>query len=112
MATTISTFAQADAAFNDATGLFEGGFWRKVVDEEGLGLGRAGAVVGNLPTVEAAGRAQVARGQFNDPAVAQVYNIIASLDPMVAVNVAASGGGVYGKVASAGSALRRLHRRY
>jgi hypothetical protein len=112
MATTISTFAQADAACNDATRRFDGGLWRNVVGEEGLGLGRAGSVVGNLPTVEPAVRAQDARGQLNDPAVAQVHNIIASLDPMVAANAATSGGGVYGKVASAGSALRRLHRRY
>jgi hypothetical protein len=93
MATAISTFAQADAVFNDATRVFEGGLWRKVVEEEGQGLGRAGAVGGEVRTVEAALRAKVASGDFNDPAFAQVHNIIVRLYQMVAVNAAASGAG-------------------
>jgi hypothetical protein len=110
MAATIATFAQAGAVFNDATRLLEGGLWQNVVEEGGQGLGSAGAVVTDLQTVQATLQAQIAAGQFNGATLTQVQNIVANLDQEVAAATAAvNGGGSFGSVAAAESALRSLH---
>src|SRR5258705_13668640 len=110
MAATIATFAQAGAVFNDATHLLEGGLWRNVVEEGGQGLGSAGAVVTDLQSVQATLQAQIAAGQFNGATLTQVQNIVANLDQEVAAATAAvNGGGSFGSVAAAESALRTLH---
>ena len=110
MAATIATFAQAGAVFNDATRLLEGGLWRNVVEEGGQGFGSAAAVVTDLQSVQAALQAQIAAGQFNGAALTQVQNIVANLDQeVVAATAAVSGGGSFGSVAAAESALRSLH---
>src|SRR5882724_5434312 len=110
MAATIATFAQAGAVFNDATHLLEGGLWRNVAEEGGQGFGSAGAVVTDLQSVQAALQAQIAAGQFNGATLTQVQNIVANLDQEVtAATAAVNGGGSFGSVAAAESALRSLH---
>jgi len=92
MAATISTFAQAGAAFNDA-----------------IHLGSAGAVVGNLRTVQAALQAMVA-GESNGAGFDRIQSIVAGLGPKaIAANTAGDGGGVCVSSAAAGPALRSLH---
>ena len=86
------------------------GLWRNVVEEGGQGFGSAGAVVTDLQTVQAALQAQIAAGQFNGATLTQVQNIVANLDQEVAAATAAvNGGGSFGSVAAAESALRSLH---
>ena len=110
MAATIATFAQAGAVFNDATHQLEGGLWRNVVEEGGQGFGSAAAVVTDLQSVQAALQAQIAAGQFDGAALTQVQNIVANLgQEVVAATAAVSGGGSFGSVAAAESALRSLH---
>jgi len=107
---TVATFAEAGAVFNDATRQLEGGLWRNVVEEGGQGFGSAGAVVTDLQTVQATLQAQIAAGQFNGAALTQVQGIVANLDQEIAAaNAAVNGGGAFGSVAAAESALRSLH---
>jgi hypothetical protein len=106
----LSTFAQAGAIFNDATRQLEGGLWQNVVEEGGQGLGSAGAVVTDLQTVQAILQAQIAAGQFTGDTLAKVQNIVAGLDQEAAAATASvNGGGSFGTVAAAQSALRTLH---
>jgi hypothetical protein len=91
MAATISTFAQAGAAFNGA-----------------IHRGSAGAVVGGQQTVQAAPQAR--KGQIKSAGPARIPHIVAGLDPeLVAANTAGNGGRVYGGVAATEPALRSSH---
>lgn len=112
MATTndVPTFAQAGTVFNDATRALEGGLWQNVVEEAGQGLGSAGRVVADLQTVQANLQAGIDAGQYTGASLTNVQNIITNLDQEIAAaNAAVSGGGSFGSVAAAETALHNLH---
>jgi len=105
-----STFAQAGTVFNDATRQLEGGLWQNVVEEGGQGLGSAGAVIADLQSVQATLQAQIAAGQYSGDTLAKVQGIVTSLgQEATAAAASMSGGGSFGSVAAAESALRSLH---
>ncbi len=112
MATTTATptFADAGTLFNEATHLLEGGLWQNVVSEGGQGLGSAGKVTTDLQTVQADLQAGVAAGQYTGQALTDVQAIIANLGQEVtAATASVSGGGTFGSVAAAETALHNLH---
>jgi len=106
----VLTFAEAGAVFNDATRFLEGGLWQNVVSEGGQGLGSVNAVVNDLQTVQATLQAQIAAGQFSGTALEHAQSIVSSLgEEITAATASVNGGGAYGSIAAAESALRSLH---
>jgi hypothetical protein len=106
----VSTVAQAGAVFNDATRQLEGGIWQNVVEEGGQGLGSAQAVVADLQAVQAGLQAQIAAGQFTGDTLGRVQSIVTRLGQEAAAAAASvNGGGDFGSVAAAETALRSLH---
>ncbi len=112
MATTNATptFADAGTLFNDATHLLEGGLWQNVVSEGGQGLGSAGKVAADLQTVQADLQAGVAAGQYTGQALTDVQSILSSVgQEITAATASVNGGGAFGSVAAAETALHNLH---
>ena len=112
MATTNATptFADAGTLFNETTHLLEGGLWQNVVSEGGQGLGSAGKVATDLQTVQTDLQAGVAAGQYTGQALTDVQNILSSVGQEIAAATASvNGGGTFGSVAAAETALHNLH---
>ena len=112
MATTNATptFADAGTLFNDATRFLEGGLWQNTVEEGGQGLGSVGSVVTDLQTVQANLQAGIAAGQYTGQALTDVQSIVTSVgQEITAANASVNGGGGFGSVAAAETALRTLH---
>jgi hypothetical protein len=112
MATTNATptFADAGTLFNDATRFLEGGLWQNTVEEGGQGLGSVGSVVTDLQTVQADLQAGVAASQYTGQALTDVQSILTSVgQEITAANASVNGGGSFGSVAAAETALRNLH---
>lgn len=108
--TTVPTFAEAGTVFNDATHFLEGGLWQNAVSEGGQGLGSAGRVVTDLQNVQASVQAGIAGGQFTGAALTDAKTIVANLNQEIeAANASVSGGGAFGSVAAAQTALHTLH---
>ena len=112
MATTNATptFADAGTLFNDATRFLEGGLWQNTVEEGGQGLGSVGSVVTDLQTVQANLQAGIAAGQYTGQALTDVQSIVTSVgQEITAANASVNGGGGFGSVAAAETALHNLH---
>ena len=112
MATTNAapTFADAGTLFNDATRFLEGGLWQNAVEEGGQGLGSVGSVVTDLQTVQADLQAGIAAGQYTGQALTDVQSILTSVgQEITAANASVNGGGSFGSVAAAETALHNLH---
>jgi hypothetical protein len=112
MATTNATptFADAGTLFNDATRFLEGGLWQNTVSEGGQGLGSAGRVVTDLQTIQTDLQAGVAAGQYTGQALTDVQSILSSVGQEIAAATASvNGGGTFGSVAAAETALHDLH---
>ena len=112
MATTNATptFADAGTLFNEATRFLEGGLWQNTVEEGGQGLGSAGHVVTDLQTVQADLQAGIAAGQYTGQALTDVQSILTSVgQEITAANASVNGGGSFGSVAAAETALHNLH---
>ena len=112
MATTNATptFADAGTLFNDATRFLEGGLWQNTVEEGGQGLGSVGSVVTDLQTVQANLQAGIAAGQYTGQALTDVQSIVTSVgQEITAANASVNGGGSFGSVAAAETALHNLH---
>src|SRR5579883_2658907 len=106
----VPTFADTGTIFNDTTTFLEGGLWQNVVSEGGQGLGSAAHVVSNLQTVQANLQAGVANGQFTGAALTDVQKIISSLGTEIsAAQASVAGGGAFGSVAAAETALHNTH---
>ncbi|RTL69394.1 MAG: hypothetical protein EKK41_13590 [Hyphomicrobiales bacterium] len=106
----ITTFAQAGAVFNDATRQLEGGLWQNTVEEGGQGFGSAKAVAADLQALQTGLQAQINAGQFTGDTLAKVQGIVASLgEEAEAAAASVSGGGAFGSVAAAETALRNIH---
>ncbi|MFY9876814.1 MAG: hypothetical protein WAL20_14405, partial [Rhodomicrobium sp.] len=96
--------------FNDATRFLEGGLWQNTVEEGGQGLGSVGKVVTDLQTVQANLQAGIAAGQYTGQALTDVQSILASVgQEITAANASVNGGGGFGSVAAAETALHNLH---
>ena len=107
---TTPTFADAGTLFNDATRFLEGGLWQNTVEEGGQGLGSVGSVVTDLQTVQANLQAGIAAGQYTGQALTDVQSIITSVgQEITAANASVNGGGSFGSVAAAETALHNLH---
>src|ERR1700716_3526757 len=97
---TVPTFAETGAVFNDATRALEGG----------QGLGSAGRVVTDLQTVQTNMQASIAAGQFTGAALTDAQSIVTNLgQEITAASASVSGGGAFGSVAAAETALHNLH---
>jgi hypothetical protein len=104
------TFADAGTLFNDATRFLEGGLWQNAVEEGAQGLGSAGHVVTDLQSVQADLQAGIAAGQYTGQALTDVQSILTSVgQEITAANASVNGGGSFGSVAAAETALRNLH---
>lgn len=106
----ITTFAQAGAVFNDATRQLEGGLWRNTVEEGGQGFGSANAVTADLQALQTGLQAQINGGRFTGDTLAKVQGLVANLgEEAEAAAASVSGGGAFGSVAAAETALRNFH---
>src|SRR5258706_3216900 len=107
---TVPTFAETGAVFNDATRALEGGLWQNVVSEGGQGLGSASKVVTDLQTVQTNLQASIAAGQFTGAALTDAQSIVTNVgQEITAASASVSGGGAFGSVAAAETALHNLH---
>lgn len=104
------TFAQTGAVFNEVTRLLEGGLWQNTVEEGGQGLGSAGQAVVDLQAVQTSLQAGIAGGQFTGTALNSAQTIVTSLNQEIAAaNASVNGGGSFGSVAAAETALHNAH---
>ncbi len=104
-------FSDLGLTFNDATRALEGGLWQNVVSEAGQGLGSIGRYTTDLTNVQTGLQAEVAAGQFTDAAtLAHVNTILADITTALsAASASVNGGGTFGSVAAAETALHNSH---
>jgi hypothetical protein len=103
-------FAQLGAVYNDATRAMVGGLWQNVVEEGGQGLGSVFRYVNDLESVRAGFQAGVETGQFTGDTLANVQKILADITTATsAADASVNGGGAFGSVAAAETALHDSH---
>ncbi|BAM92321.1 hypothetical protein S58_63470 [Bradyrhizobium oligotrophicum S58] len=96
--------------FNDATRFLEGGLWRNAVEEGGQGLGSVFNYTGDLTVVQDGLKAAIAAGQFSGQTLANVNTILADITVAIdAATASVNGGGRFGSIAAAETALRSAH---
>ena len=110
-ATPAPAFSDLGLTFNDATRAMEGGLWQNVVEEGGQGHGSIVRYITDLTNVQTGLQAEVAAGQFTDANTADHVNtILADLTTALsAATASVNGGGDFGSVAAAETALRASH---
>jgi len=103
-------FATLGAAFNDASRALEGGLWQNAVEEGGQGNGSVFRYVNDLQTVTQGLQAEIQAGQFSGDTLAHVQTILGDLTTASAAATASvNGGGSFGSVAAAETALHNSH---
>ncbi|WP_316169107.1 hypothetical protein [Bradyrhizobium sp. SZCCHNS2017] len=103
-------FVDLGVVFNDATRFLEGGLWRNVVDEGGQGLGSVYNYTGDLTVIQDGLKAMVAAGQFCGQTLTSVNKILADIAiAQDAAMASVTGGGAFGSIAAAETALRNAH---
>src|SRR5262245_55353034 len=103
-------FATLGATFNDATRALVGGLWQNVVEEGAQGNGSVFRYVNDLTSVQQGLQAEVAAGQFTGDTLTHVNTIIADITTALsAATASVNGGGTFGSVAAAETALRTSH---
>jgi hypothetical protein len=103
-------FAQLGATFNDATRALVGGLWQNVVEEGGQGLGSVFRYVSDLQAVQQGLQAEINAGQFSGATLANVQTILTDIATATAAATASvNGGGTFGSVAAAETALHDSH---
>jgi hypothetical protein len=96
--------------FNDAGRALVGGLWQNVVEEGGQGLGSVLKYTADLTTVQTGLQAEVAAGQFTGDTLTHVNSILADITTALsAATASVNGGGDFGSVAAAETALRTSH---
>ena len=96
--------------FNDATRALEGGLWQNVVEEGGQGHGSIGRYTTDLTNVQTGLQAEVAAGQFTGDTLTHVNTILADITTALsAATASVTGGGTFGSVAAAETALHTSH---
>lgn len=109
-ATTTPAFSDLGATFNDATRFLEGGLWQNVVEEGGQGLGSVFSYTNDLTAVQTGLTAEVAAGQFAGDQLTHVQTILADITTALsAATASVNGGGTFGSVTAAETALRTAH---
>jgi hypothetical protein len=103
-------FSDLGLTFNDATRALEGGLWQNTVSEGGQGLGSIGRYTTDLTNVQTGLQAEVAAGQFTGATLAHVNAILADITTSLsAASASVNGGGTFGSVAAAETALHTSH---
>jgi len=103
-------FADLGATFNDATRALVGGLWQNVVEEGGQGNGSVFRYVNDLTAVQTGLQAEVAAGQFTGDALTHVQAVLTDITTALsAATASVNGGGTFGSVAAAETALRTSH---
>ena len=87
-----------------------GGLWQNVVEEGGQGLGSVFKYTADLTAVQTGLQAEVAAGQFTGDTLTHVNTILADITTALsAATASVNGGGDFGSVAAAETALRTSH---
>jgi len=103
-------FSDLGLTFNDAGRALVGGLWQNAVEEGGQGLGSVFKYTGDLTAVQTGLQAEVAAGQFTGDTLTHVNTILADITTAIsAANASVNGGGDFGSVAAAETALRTSH---
>jgi hypothetical protein len=103
-------FSDLGVTFNDGTRALEGGLWQNVIEEGGQGTGSAGRYVNDLTTVQNGLMAEVNAGQYSGATLGHVQAILSDINTAIsAANASVTGGGTFGSVAAAETALRSSH---
>ena len=107
---TAPSFSDLGLTFNDATRALEGGLWKNVVEEGGQGFGSIGRYSTDLTNVQKGLQAEVVAGQFTGDALTHVNTVLADIaTALSAASASVSGGGTFGSVAAAETALHNSH---
>lgn len=103
-------FSDLGLTFNDAGRALVGGLWQNVVEEGGQGLGSVFKYTADLTAVQTGLQAEVAAGQFTGDTLADVNTMLADISTALsAATASVNGGGEFGSVAAAETALRTSH---
>ena len=103
-------FAALGATFNDATRALVGGLWQNTVEEGGQGFGSVFRYVNDLQAVQTGLQTEINAGQFTGDTLANARAILADINTAVsAATASVNGGGTFGTVAAAETALRESH---
>ena len=103
-------FSDLGLTFNDAGRALVGGLWQNVVEEGGQGHGSVGRYTADLTAVQTGLQAEVAAGQFTGDTLTHVNTILADITTALsAATASVNGGGDFGSVAAAETALRTSH---
>jgi hypothetical protein len=108
--TSAPAFSDLGATFNDATRALVGGLWQNVVEEGGQGTGSVFRYVNDLTAVQTGLQAEVNAGQFSGASLTNVQTILSDITTALsAATASVNGGGTFGSVAAAETALRNSH---
>lgn len=103
-------FSDLGLTFNDAGRALLGGLWQNAVEEGGQGLGSVFRYTSDLTNVQTGLQAEVAAGQFTGDTLTHVNTILADITTALsAATASVNGGGDFGSVAAAETALRTSH---
>ena len=102
-------FSDLGVTFNDATRSLVGGLWQNVV-EEGPGKWQRVKYTNDLTAVQTGLTAEVDAGQFSGATLNHVQTVLSDITTALsAANASVSGGGSFGSVAAAETALHNSH---
>jgi hypothetical protein len=108
--TPVPAFSDLGATFNDATRALEGGLWQNAVEEGGQGHGSIVRYTTDLTNVQSGLQAEVTAGQFTGDTLTHVNTILADITTALsAATASVNGGGTFGSVAAAETALHTSH---
>lgn len=103
-------FAALGATFNDATRFLVGGLWQNAVEEGGQGPGSVVKYVSDLQSVQQGLQADVAAGDFTGTSLDHIQTVLKDITTAIsAATASVSGGGTFGSVAAAETALHDSH---
>jgi hypothetical protein len=103
-------FADLGATFNDATRALVGGLWQNTVEEGGQGLGSVYRYINDLNTVQSGIQAEIDAGSFGGTTLQHAQDILNSIETAISAAIASvNGGGSFGSVAAAETALHDSH---
>src|SRR6476469_8028986 len=109
-ASSAPAFSDLGLTFNDAGRALVGGLWQNAVEEGGQGLGSVFRYSADLTNVQTGLQAEVAAGQFTGDTLTHVNTILADITTAIsAATASVNGGGTFGSVAAAETALRTSH---
>jgi len=103
-------FSDLGLTFNDAGRALVGGLWQNAVEEGGQGFGSVLKYTADLTTVQTGLQAEINAGQFTGDTLAHVNTILGDITTALsAATASVNGGGDFGSVAAAETALRTSH---